>query len=139
KECRRTPPPACTPRPVPENIAEIFAANPFERQSTRPPNSPPRPRAQAPPPTPSEMPDHVPSLMSQAELVPTGSGACANAHSISVATRRHELIPASSLSLLLCELSAYSASLRYLLSLLFFRSLTSANEPLTRIFIPCED
>src|ERR1700687_5314619 len=39
---RRTPPPACTRRPAPENIAEISAATPCEQQNIHPPNSPPR-------------------------------------------------------------------------------------------------
>src|SRR5467141_4076629 len=57
---RRTQPLACTPRPAPENIAEISAATPCEQQNIPPPNSPPPQRVPAPPPTPSEMPDHVP-------------------------------------------------------------------------------
>src|SRR5436853_596092 len=58
---RRMPPPACIPRPAPENIAEITSAKPCEQLNIHRSNSPPRPRAPAPPPAPSEIPDHVPS------------------------------------------------------------------------------
>src|ERR1700720_1819236 len=60
------PPPACTLRPAPENIAEISAATPCEQQNIPQPNSPPPRRVPTPPPTPSEMPDHVPFGVRQA-------------------------------------------------------------------------